>query len=235
MKLATLIILVALAGCSSVDKPPQDPAPKAATLDTVGSDLDQIDTAVSASVQVAREMNKAGRPDKVESELSVAAANLPSPDADAVNMARARADKATSDEYEAQRQKAQAKAAKLEREWAELEKQVQINKKVMEGKDVQIKELKLQIEENKKDIWSITGAGLVVIGGLAMGFVGWKVGAPLLLAGAFCAAIPYVIDSPAFMWTGGITLIACCGIFVWWVFDKARDNINETPKEIQNR
>jgi len=227
--------MVALSGCST-STPDAAPAPRAATLDTVGIDLDQIDTAVSASVQVAREMNKAGRADKVESELSVAAANLPQPDTDAVSVARARADQATSAEYEAQRQKAQAKAAKLEREWAELEKQVLENRKVLEGKDAQIKELKLQIDENKKDIWSITGAGLIVIGGLAMGFVSWKVGAPLLLAGAFCAAIPYLIDSPAFVWTGGITLVACCGIFIWWVFDKARDNINETPKEeIQNR
>ena len=227
--------MVALSGCST-STPDAAPAPRAATLDTVGVDLDQIDTAVSASVQVAREMNKAGRTDKVESELSVAAANLPKPDTDAVSVARARADQATSAEYEAQRQKAQAKAAKLEREWAELEKQVLENRKVLEGKDAQIKELKLQIDENKKDIWSITGAGLIVIGGLAMGFVSWKVGAPLLLAGAFCAAIPYLIDSPAFVWTGGITLVACCGIFIWWVFDKARDNINETPKEeIQNR
>jgi hypothetical protein len=226
-----------MAGCSSVSKPEPAPSPKPVSLGSVSAGLDQIDKAVAASVQVAREMNKAGKPDKVEGELSVAAANLPKPDQDAVNVARSRADKATSSEYEAQRQKAQAKAAQLEKEWAELGKQVRENQKILEQKDGQIKELKLQVEAGKKDIWTITGAGLVVIGGLAMGFASWKMGAPLLLAGAFCGAIPYTLGSPAFAWTAGATLASCCALFIWWVFDKVRDNINENepPQKVQNR
>lgn len=226
--------MAVLAGCST-STPPATPAPKAVSLEGVGVGLDQIDAAVAASVQVAREMNKAGKPDKVESELSVAAANLPKADESAIAVARQRSEKATSAEYEAQRKHAQAKAIEIEKAWTDLEGQVRENKKLIAGKDAQIQELRAKIESGKKDIFTITGAGLVVIGGLVWAFASWKMGAPLLLAGAFCGAVPYILDSVAFVWTAGATLIACCGIFVWWLFDKARDNINETPeKEIQN-
>ena len=228
MRVAAIILMVALAGCSTSDQA-QPPSPKVVSLETVGKSLDQIDLAVAASVQVAREMNKAGKPDKVEGELSVAAANLPKADPPSVALARQRADNATASEYEDQRKRAQARVSELENAWIELEDQAR-------EKDDQIRELKLQVESGKKDIFTVTGAGLVVIGGLAWAFAGWKMGAPLLLAGAFCGAIPHILDSSAFMWIAGFTLLACCGIFVWWLFDKARDNINETPqKEIQNR
>jgi ribose/xylose/arabinose/galactoside ABC-type transport system permease subunit len=228
MRIATIILMVALAGCSTSDQA-LPPSPKVTSLETVGKSLDQIDLSVAASVQVAREMNKAGKPDKVEGELSVAAASLPKADPPSVALARQRAENATASEYEDQRKKAQSRVTELENAWIELEDQAR-------EKDDQIKELKLQVESGKKDIFTITGAGLVVIGGLAWALASWKVGAPLLLAGAFCGAIPHILDSPAFIWTAGATLIACCGIFIWWLFDKARDNINETPnKEIQNR
>lgn len=236
MRLAAILIVVALTGCST-STPAPIPAPQAVTLDSVGQGLDQIDAAVAASVQVAREMNKAGKPDKVESELSVAAANLPIPGDPAVAVARQRSEKATSAEYEDQRKKAQAKAAEIEKAWNDLEGQVRENKKLIAGKEAQILELKDKIESGKRDVFSITGAGLVVIGGLVWAFTSWKMGAPLLMAGAFCGAFSYIVDSPFFFWISAVTSLACAGIFVWWVFDKARDNINEneTTKEIQNR
>lgn len=231
MKTAAILLLVALAGCSTKVDQPVPSSPKPASLESVSSKAGQIDTAVSASVQVAREMNKAGRPDKVEGELSVAAANLPKADDGAVALARLRAEKATSLEYEEQRKKAQAKAAEMEKAWAELHKQAKL-------KDDQIRELKLQVESHRREIWSITGAGLVVIGGLVWAFASWKMGAPLLLAGAFCSAIPYTIESPFFTWTAGGTLACCSILFVWWIFDKVRDNVNENEpakKKVQNR
>ena len=176
-------------------------------------------------------MNKAGKPDKVEGELSVAAANLPKAEASAVAVARQRAESATASEYEDQRKSAQARVSELENAWVELEDQAK-------KKDDQIRELKLQVESGKKDIFTVTGAGLVVIGGLVWAFASWKMGAPLLLAGAFCGAIPYILDSPAFMWVAGVTLASCSALFIWWVFDKVRDNINENEpakEEIQNR
>ncbi len=223
--------MVALAGCSTKVEQPAQSSPKPASLESVGVKLNQIDSAVSASVQVAREMNKAGKPDKVEGELSVAAANLPKADEASVALARQRADKATSSEYEDQRKKAQAKVVEMERAWADLQKQAKL-------KDDQIKELQLLVDGQKKDIWTITGAGLVVIGGLVWAFASWKMGAPLLLAGAFCGALPYTIGSPAFAWTAGATLVCCSALFIWWVFDKVRDNINEnepSEEKIQNR
>ena len=237
MRLAAIMFMVALAGCSS-SPPEAAPVPKAISLDNVGTGLDQIDAAVAASVQVARDMNKAGKPDKVESELSVAAANLPIPDTGALAIAKLRAENATLSEYDDQRKRAQAKAAELEKAWTDLEGQVQSNKKIMREKDAEIHELKAQVESGKKDIWTITGAGLVVIGGLAMAFASWKMGAPLLLAGAFCGAIPFIVDSPMFVWIAAVTLASCASLGIWWVFDKVRDNINKnetTKEEIQDR
>jgi hypothetical protein len=237
MKHAAILLLVALVGCST-SEPVVTPTPKGASLDTVGAGLDQIDAAVAASIQVAREMNKASKPDKVESELSVAAANLPAPDAASIALARQRAETATPSEYESHRAKAKANASEMERAWLDLEGQVRDNKKAMREKDVQIKELKAQVADAKKDIWTVTGAGLVVIGGLAMAFASWKMGAPLLLAGAFCGAIPFIVDSPMFIWISAATLASCAGLGVWWVFDKVRDNINESEKteeKVQDR
>ena len=227
IRIALALILLAVSGCNGTQAPEVPSSPKGMSLDAVGTGLDQIDNAVSASVQVAREMNKDGKPDKVESELSVAAASLPKPADDALLVARARADKASQAEYEDQRKKAQAKLAELDKAWSDLEGQVRENKRAMRERDQQIKELKAQIAEAKKDIWTITGAGLVVIGGLAMAFASWKVGAPLLLAGAFCGSIPFIVDSPMFMWVAGGTMASCAGICVWWVFDKVRDNVNK--------
>lgn len=229
--------MAVLAGCST-STPPATPTPKAVSLEGVGKGLDQIDTAVAASVQVAREMNKAGKPDKVESELSVAAANLPKADDSAVALSRQRAEKATSAEYEAQRKQAQAKAVEMDKAWAALKGQVEDGKRVLREKDDLIRDLNAQLESGKKDIWTITGAGLAVIGGLAWAFASWKMGAPLLLAGAFCGLVPYIVDSPAFYWTSALTFGACAAIGVWWLWDKAKDSINENEeaqKEIQNR
>jgi len=227
MRYALLILVAVMAGCTCNQLPQPSPQPKGVSLDAVGNGLDQIDAAVAASIQVAREMNKDGKPDKVESELSVAAANLPKPPAESVTVARARAEKATNAEYEEQRKKAQAKAAELDKAWSELEGQVRENKRVLREKDDQIKALKAQVDDAKKDIWTITGAGLVVIGGLAMAIASWKVGAPLLLAGAFCGSIPFIVDSPMFLWIAGVTLFCCAGLGVWWVFDKVRDSVNK--------
>lgn len=234
MRSAIVALMVLMAGCVCDKQVQPTPGPKGVSLDAVGKGLDQIDDAVSASIQVAREMNKDGKPEKVESELSVAAANLPPPPPDSVTVARARAEKATVAEYEEQRKKAQAKLAELDKAWADLEGQVRENKRILREKDDEIKSLKAQVAEAKKDIWTITGAGLVVIGGLAMAFASWKVGAPLLLAGAFCGSIPFIVDSPMFIWIAGSTLAACAGLGVWWVFDKIRDNVNENERPPQS-
>jgi hypothetical protein len=80
------------------------------------------------------------------------------------------------------------------------------------------------------------GAGLAVTGALCLAFLGPRIGLPLLLCGAFCGSVPFIIDSPWFEYAAGATLVISCGLGLWWLADRVRDSINkpsndEPPKE----
>ncbi len=236
MRLLLVIALVALAGCKSkpaAELPPAVPAPKAVGLDTVGTKLDVIDSRVAAAVTVAREANNAGKPAVVESELSVAGSFLPKPTEGDLAFARQRSEKATPAEYERQRLKAAEKQKAAEAAWADLEKQVAANKAALAARDARIAELAAEVERVKKDAmsqtWTLVGAGLAVIGALTTAFMGPRIGLPLLLCGAFCGAVPFIIDSPWFEYAAGATLVISCGLGLWWLADKVRDSVNKTP------
>jgi hypothetical protein len=236
MRLLLVIALVALAGCKSkpaAELPPAVPAPKAVALDTVGTKLDVIDSRVAAAVTVAREANNAGKPAVVESELSVAGSFLPKPTEGDLAFARQRSEKATPAEYERQRLKAAEKQKAAEAAWADLEKQVAANKAALAARDARIAELAAEVERVKKDAsaqtWTLVGAGLAVIGALTTAFMGPRIGLPLLLCGAFCGSVPFIIDSPWFEYAAGATLVISCGLGLWWLADKVRDSVNKTP------
>ena len=236
MRLLLVIALVALAGCKSkpaAELPPAVPAPKAVGLDTVGTKLDVIDSRVAAAVTVAREANNAGKPAVVESELSVAGSFLPKPTEGDLAFARQRSEKATPAEYEAQRKKAAEKQKAAEAAWADLEKQVAANKAALAARDARIAELAAEVERVKKDAsaqtWTLVGAGLAVTGALCVAFLGPRIGLPLLLCGAFCGSVPFIIDSPWFEYAAGATLVISCGLGLWWLADKVRDSVNKTP------
>jgi hypothetical protein len=236
MRLLLVIALVALAGCKSkpaAELPPAVPAPKAVGLDTVGTKLDVIDSRVAAAVTVAREANNAGKPAVVESELSVAGSFLPKPTEGDLAFARQRSEKATPAEYERQRLKAAEKQKAAEAAWADLEKQVAANKAALAARDARIAELAAEVERVKKDAsaqtWTLVGAGLAVTGALCVAFLGPRIGLPLLLCGAFCGSVPFIIDSPWFEYAAGATLVISCGLGLWWLADKVRDSVNKTP------
>ena len=231
------ICVTLLAGCST-SKPPLPeaiPAPKAVSLDTVGTQLDVIDSRVAAAVIVAREANTAGKPATVESELSVAGSFLPKPSEADIAFARQRSENATPAEYEAQRKKAAEKQKAAEDAWVTLEGQVAANKVAINARDARITELTNEVERVKKDkaaqMWTMAGIGCALLGAAATAFVGPKVGIPLLVSGAAIGAFPFVIDSPYFNIIAGTTLAVAAGLGLWYLWDKVRDanKANDAP------
>ena len=233
MRPLLVIALLALTGCSLFRKdaeplPAALPAPKAPDLSVVGTTLDVIDSRVAAAVTVAREANTAGKPTVVESELSVASSFLPQPTEGDLAYARQRSEKATPADYEKQRAKAAEKQKAAEQAWATLEAQVAASKAALLARDKRIEELTAEIVRIKKDAmsqtWTLVGAGLAVIGALTTAFTGPRIGIPLLLCGAFCGSVPFIIDSPWFEYAAGATLVISCGLGLWWLADKVRDS-----------
>ena len=207
------------------------PAPKAPDLTAVGSTLDVIDSRVAAAVTVAREANTAGKPAVVESELSVASSFLPKPTEGDLAYARQRSEKATPADYEKQRAKAAEKQKAAEQAWQTLEAQVAASKAALVARDKRIADLTAEVDRVKKEqsaqTWTLVGAGLAVIGALTTAFMGPRIGIPLLLCGAFCWSVPFIIDSPYFEYVAGGTLLVSSGLGLWWLADKVRDSVNK--------
>jgi hypothetical protein len=195
---------------------------------TVGKEWDTADQKVAASVAIAKE--NADKPEVVRSETSVALSYLPTPSPEELALARQRAAKADQKDY------AQAIAfgknllETIDKNWAKVEADNKEAKRVSDLKDSRIKELTSEVEQTKKDaaknIWTITGAALAVIGAVATAFVGPKVGIPLILCGAFCGAVPFIIDSEYFGIITGSSLSLAAGLGIWWLWDKVRDSNN---------
>ena len=231
-----------MAGCSTLSQAPLPKQPDAPTSEgivaTVGKQWDTADQKVAASVAIAKE--NADKPEVVRSETSVALSYLPTPSPEELALARQRAAKADQKDY------AQAIAfgknllATIDKNWAKVEADNKEAKRVSDLKDSRIKELISEVEQTKKDaaknIWTITGAALAVIGAIATAFVGPKVGIPLILCGAFCGAVPFIIDSEYFGIITGSSLALAAGLGIWWLWDKVRDSVHSnddqaTPKE----
>lgn len=226
-----LVISLLMAGCST-SRPALPEQPHAPTSEgivaTVSKQWDTADQKVAASVAIAKE--NADKPEVVRSETSVALSYLPSPSPEELALARQRAAKADQKDY------AQAIAfgknllATIDTNWAKVETDQKEAKRVSDLKDARIRELTAEVEQTKKDaaknIWTITGAGLAVIGAVATAFVGPKVGIPLILCGAFCGAVPFIIDSEYFGIITGSSLALAAGLGIWWLWDKVRDSVN---------
>jgi hypothetical protein len=146
--------------------------------------------------------------------------------------ARQRSEKASPADYERQRTKAAEKQKAAEAAWSDLEKQVAANKAALAARDARIVELVAEVERVKKDAsaqtWTLVGAGLAVCGALCLAFLGPRIGLPLLLCGAFCGSVPFIIDSFWFEYAAGATLVISCGLGLWWLADRIRDSINKS-------
>jgi hypothetical protein len=224
---------LALVGCKSAPKqepiPVQPPAPtKESSVTTLGKDLDKTDHRV-ASALVAIERN-ADKPKVVVAESRLAQSYLPSPPEGDVAFALARAAKGSEIDYKKQMEFGRKLATAVNVAWERVEADQREAKRVSDLKDTRIKELTAEIERIKQEsafeIWTVTGAALVVIGGLACAFASIKIGIPILMAGAFAGAVPHIISSQYFEWIAGSVLLACASLAIWWMYDKVRDSIN---------
>jgi hypothetical protein len=240
VRLLLVIAALALTGCSLFGPkkpeplPVQPPAPtKESTVTNLGKDLDKTDHRV-ASALVAIEKN-ADKPKVVVAESRLAQSYLPAPPEADVAFALARASKADPIDYAKQMEFGRKLATAVNRAWEKLEADQAEALRVSQLKDGRIAELTAEVERIKKDAmsqtWTLVGAGLAVIGALCTAFLGPRIGLPLLLCGAFCGAVPFIIDSPYFEYIAGGTLLICSGLGLWWLADKVRDSVNANPKD----
>jgi hypothetical protein len=232
--LLLVIALVALAGCKSkpadAPLPVQPPAPtKPDAVQTLGKDLDKTDHRVGAAL-VAIEKN-ADKPKVVVAESRLAQSYLPPPPEADVAFAVARATKADPIDYAKQMEFGRKLATAVNKAWEKLEADQKEAARVSQLKDARIVELQAEVERVKKDMssqtWTLVGAGLAVCGALCLAFLGPRIGLPLLLCGAFCGSVPFIIDSPWFEYAAGATLVISCGLGLWWLADKVRDSVNK--------
>jgi hypothetical protein len=242
--LLLVIALVALAGCKSkpadAPLPVQPPAPtKPDAVQTLGKDLDKTDHRV-ASALVAIEKN-ADKPKVVVAESRLAQSYLPSPPEADVAFAVARASRAETPQgaidYAKQMEFGRKLATAVNKAWEKLEADQKEAARVSGLKDARIVELQKEVERVKKDAsaqtWTLVGAGLAVVGALTTAFMGPRIGLPLLLCGAFCGSVPFIIDSPWFEYAAGATLVISCGLGLWWLADKVRDSVNKPRKDAE--
>jgi len=236
VRLLLVIALLALTGCTRKPTleplPVQPPAPtKPDVVQTLGKDLDKTDHRV-ASALVAIERN-ADKPKVVVAESRLAQSYLPQPPEADVAFAMARATKADPIDYQKQMAFGRQLATAVTKAWEKLEAQQAEALRVSQLKDARIVELTKEVERVKKDAmsqtWTLVGAGLAVVGALTTAFIGPRIGLPLLLCGAFCGSVPFIIDSPWFEYAAGATLVISCGLGLWWLADKVRDSVNKTP------
>jgi hypothetical protein len=142
----------------------------------------------------------------------------------------ARATKGDPIDYKKQMEFGRKLATAVTLAWEKLEANQAEAARVSQLKDARIVELTAEVERVKKsaaeNIWTLTGAGLAVIGALTTAFLGPRLGIPLLLCGAFCGGIPYLADSPWFLWLAIGTAAIASGLGLYWVWDKVRDSAN---------
>jgi hypothetical protein len=238
VRLLLVIALVALAGCKSkpadAPLPVQPPAPtKPDAVQTLGKDLDKTDHRVGAAL-VAIEKN-ADKPKVVVAESRLAQSYLPPPPEADVAFAVARATKAGTPQgdvdYAKQMEFGRKLATAVNKAWEKLEADQKEAARVSGLKDARIVELTKEVERVKKDAsaqtWTLVGAGLAVCGALCIAFLGPRIGLPLLLCGAFCGSVPFIIDSPWFEYAAGATIVISCGLGLWWLADRVRDSVNK--------
>jgi hypothetical protein len=240
MRLSLVIALLAcLTGCSMFRKgdaplPVQPDAPtKPDVVTSLGKDLDKTDHRVGAAL-VAIERN-ADKPKVVVAESRLAQSYLPAPPEADVAFSMARAARAETPQgaidYQKQMAYGRTLATAVNKAWEKLEAQQAEALRVSQLKDARIKDLTAEIERVKKDAsaqtWTLVGAGLAVVGALTTAFMGPRIGVPLLLCGAFCGSVPFIIDSPWFEYAAGATVVISCGLGLWWLADKVRDSVNK--------
>jgi len=234
-----LTISLLMAGCATSPKalPVQPDAPTdSKNLSTLGEEIDISENRVAASL-VAIERN-ADKPAVVTAEAKLGQAYLAKPSEGDIAFALARASAGDPTAYARQADYGKRLLAAVDSKWARLEADQKEALRVSALKDQRIVELTKQIERVKaqasRNIWTITGAGLAIVGALAFAFCGGpRIGLPILLCAGFCGALPHIIDSPAFLWVSISTAAIASGLFLWWLADKVSDAVQDKKDEAE--
>jgi len=240
MRLLLVIAVLALTGCSLFRKgdveplPVQPPGPtKPDVVATLGKDLDKTDHRV-ASALVAIERN-ADKPKVVVAESRLAQSYLPAPPESDVAFAMARATKADPVDYQKQMAFGRQLATAVTKAWEKLETQQAEALRVSQLKDARIVELQKEVEavrkEASRNIWTLAGAGLAVLGAVTTAFAGPRIGLPLMSCGAAMGAFPFVVESPHFDLIVTITLGCGAALLIWLAWDFIRDKVNAKPPQ----
>jgi len=221
-----LIPALLLTACFSPKPIEIAPASDIGNVSKLGDKIDTSEERAAAAVTVVIE--QADKPDVVKAEGKIALAYLPTPKPSDVSFARERAARADPKIYAQQEAYAKKLQEEVNKMWDKMEADnvrslAEISALKVRNDELQ-KDIKRVKQDSDKAVWTVTGAALVVLGGIACAFASLRTGIPILLAGAFAGAIPYIIDSPYFIWICGGTLLACSALGVYWLFDKVRDS-----------
>ena len=236
-----LVIALCLTGCST-SRPAMPEQPNAPTSEgivaTVGKQWDKADQKVAASVAIARE--NAEKPEVVRSETSVALSFLPVPSPEELALARQRAAKADQKDYAEAVAYGKKLLASIDANWAKVEADNKEALRVSQLKDARIVELTVEVDrvrrEAAKNIWTLTGAGLVAAGAVACALLSVRVGLGLIVGGAFAGSIPYLLDSVWFPWVAGSVVVALAlfaAFLLWERFGKPTPtpDVPDEPKK----
>jgi hypothetical protein len=184
------------------------------------------------------------KPTVVQSEGRVALAHLPKPHESDLQHARNRAIAGDQKEYDSQIAAAAAWLIEVETEWnlalneskknadelIQARKDIDAARKDLAKANTQITELKAEVESASKNLWTMAGVGLFVVGVLAGATLGWRIGGSIVACAPLAAAVPVIVSSGYFAWIVGVTLgIAAC-LLLWRAFDYIKDKNNEQSK-----
>lgn len=244
MKYLIFVVLLAFVGCSTTDptQPPPVEVPAPESLGTLGSNIDKGDSRVAAAVTVMVENNT--KPAVVQSEGKVALAHLPKATEADLKHARDRAAAGDAKAYESESSKAAAWLVEIETEWnlalneskknaAELtqaRKDIDAARKDLAKANTQIAELKAEVESADKNLWTMAGVGLFVVGVLAGATLGWKIGGSIVACAPLAAAVPVILSSEYFGIIVSVTLGLAACLLLWRLFDYIKDKNNEQSK-----
>jgi len=223
-----ILASILLTACSTTKKPDPAPSTDPENLSKVGEKIDKSDSRVAAAVTVAVE--NSDKPEVVKAEGKVALAYLPVPTEGDVAFARARALKNDQKAYQAQMDYAAKMKAEVDKMWTKAENDAKKSKadiQALKDENARLVAEAVRIKkESSRDIWTLTGAALVVLGGVACAFASLRIGIPIILAGAFAGAVPHIIDSQYFEWAACGVVLCFSSLAIWWMYDKVRDSIN---------
>jgi Flp pilus assembly protein TadB len=183
---------------------------------------------------VAIERN-ADKPKVVVAESRLAQSYLPAPPPQDIEFAMARATKADPVDYAKQMAFGRQLATAVTKAWEKLESQQAEALRVSQLKDKRIEDLTKEVEavrkEASRNIWTLAGAGLAVLGAVTTAFAGPRIGLPLLACGAAMGAFPFVVESPHFDLIVTVTLSLGACLLIWVAWDYARDRVNAKPPQ----